>query len=54
MGIYIIREAMNLIERAKKQRKEDQLKKLILSKPAFQPGQHAYVVPQPKPEGKKY
>ena len=54
MGVYIIREAMNILERAKKQQKQDQLKKLILSKPAFQPEQKAYAIQPRKPEGKKY
>ena len=52
MGIYIIREAMDLIQKAKKHRKEDDLKKLILSKPVDQ--QKAYAVQPLRPEGKKY
>ncbi len=52
VGIYIIREAMELIQKAKKQRKEDDLKKLILSKPVDQ--QKAYAVQPLRPEGKKY
>jgi len=52
MGIYIFREAMELIQKAKKQRKEDDLKKLILSKPVDQ--QKAYAIQPLRPEGKKY
>ncbi len=52
MGIYIFREAMELIQKAKKHRKEDELKKLILSKPVDQ--QKAYAIQPLTPEGKKY